>query len=95
MPEMTDALTILGIETSCDETAAAVLRLEENGRVTLLADVIRTQLEEHAPYLGVVPEIAARAHAELADLTVKAAMHEAGLTYADLDGVAATTTGPA
>lgn len=82
-------LTILGIETSCDETAAAVLRLED-GRATLLSDIIRTQLEEHAPYLGVVPEIAARAHAELADLTVAAAMNAAGLSYADLDGVAAT-----
>lgn len=86
---MTKALTILGIETSCDETAAAVLRLEA-GQATLLSDVIRTQLAEHAPYLGVVPEIAARAHAELADLTVAAAMNAAGLTYADLDGVAAT-----
>ena len=76
-----------GLELSA---AAAVLRLED-GRAELVADVIRTQLEEHAPYLGVVPEIAARAHAELADLTVKAAMHEAGLSYADLDGVAATS----
>ena len=66
MARMTRALTILGIESSCDETAAAVLRLED-GRVTLLADVIHTQLEEHAPYQGVVPEIAARAHAEIAD----------------------------
>lgn len=87
---MGQAVTVLGIETSCDETAAAVLRLED-GRVTLLADVIRTQLEEHAPYQGVVPEIAARAHAELVDLTVAAALHDAGLTYADLDAVAATS----
>jgi N6-L-threonylcarbamoyladenine synthase len=86
---MTRSLTILGIETSCDETAAAVLRLKD-GKATLLSDVIRTQLEEHAPYLGVVPEIAARAHAELADLTVAAAMHAAGISYAELDGVAAT-----
>lgn len=87
--EMTKALTILGIETSCDETAAAVLRYAD-GKATLLSDVIRTQLAEHAPYLGVVPEIAARAHAELADLTVAAAMNASGLTYSDLDGVAAT-----
>ncbi len=86
---MTRALTILGIETSCDETAAAVLRLE-GGRATLLSDVIRTQLEEHAPYLGVVPEIAARAHAELADAVVAKAMAEAGIGYDALDGVAAT-----
>lgn len=86
---MTPAVTILGIETSCDETAAAVLRLED-GKVTLLSDIIRTQLEEHAPYLGVVPEIAARAHAELADAAVAAAMNAAGISYGDLDGVAAT-----
>ena len=86
---MTRPLTILGIETSCDETAAAVVRYED-GQATLLSDVIRTQLAEHAPYLGVVPEIAARAHAELADLTVAAAMNASGLSYADLDGVAAT-----
>ena len=90
MARMTRALTILGIESSCDETAAAVLRLE-GGRVTLLADVIHTQLEEHAPYQGVVPEIAARAHAEIADKTVAAAMREAGISYPDLDGVAATS----
>jgi N6-L-threonylcarbamoyladenine synthase len=86
---MTRALTILGIETSCDETAAAVLCYED-GKATLLSDVIRTQLAEHAPYLGVVPEIAARAHAEIADLTVAAAMNASGLSYGDLDGVAAT-----
>ena len=87
--QMTRPLTILGIETSCDETAAAVLRLED-GRATLLSDVIRTQLEEHAPYRGVVPEIAARAHAELADAVVAKAMAEAGIGYDGLDGVAAT-----
>lgn len=82
-------ITLLGIETSCDETAAAVLTLDAEGP-RLRADVIRTQLTQHAPYLGVVPEIAARAHAELADLTVRAAMNEAGLGYHQLDGVAAT-----
>jgi N6-L-threonylcarbamoyladenine synthase len=89
MPAMAKPVTILGIETSCDETAAAVLRLED-GHVTLLSDVIRTQVEEHAPYRGVVPEIAARAHAELADAVVAKAMADAGISYAALDGVAAT-----
>ncbi len=89
---MSDALTVLGIETSCDETAAAVVRLE-NGVVTLLSDVIRTQLEEHAPYKGVVPEIAARAHAEYADHTVRAAMEQSDISYDDLSGVA-STSGP-
>ena len=57
------AITILGIETSCDETAAAVLRLED-GRPRVLSDVVLGQAVHHAPYRGVVPEIAARAHVE-------------------------------
>ncbi len=91
MPGMTRPLIILGIETSCDETAAAVIRLAPNGGVEILSEKVHTQLEEHAPYLGVVPEIAARAHAELADQTVAAAMSDSGLSYADLDAVAATS----
>ncbi|MCA8900953.1 MAG: tRNA (adenosine(37)-N6)-threonylcarbamoyltransferase complex transferase subunit TsaD [Hyphomonas sp.] len=88
---MTRALTVLGIETSCDETAAAVVRLHTSGSVEILAEKVHTQLEEHAPYLGVVPEIAARAHAELVDATVRAAMAEAAMDYTGLDGVAATS----
>ncbi|MEZ5945534.1 MAG: tRNA (adenosine(37)-N6)-threonylcarbamoyltransferase complex transferase subunit TsaD [Hyphomonas sp.] len=88
---MTRALTVLGIETSCDETAAAVVRLLPGGTVEILSETVHTQLEEHAPYLGVVPEIAARAHAELADETVRAAMVASGVTYTDLDAVAATS----
>lgn len=91
MPGMTRPLTLLGIETSCDETAAAVIRLLPEGGVEILAEKVHTQLEEHAPYLGVVPEIAARAHAELVDKTVAAAMADAGVTYSDLDAVAATS----
>ncbi len=91
MPGMTRPLTLLGIETSCDETAAAVIRLLPEGGVEILAEKVHTQLEEHAPYLGVVPEIAARAHAELADKTVAAAMADAGIAYSDLDAVAATS----
>ena len=82
-------ITLLGIETSCDETAAAIVSLE-NGTARIEAEIVRTQLAEHAPYLGVVPEIAARAHAELADRTIAAAMRQAGLGYGDLDAVAAT-----
>jgi len=88
---MTRTLTILGIETSCDETAAAVIRRAADGAVEILSEKVHTQLEEHAPYLGVVPEIAARAHAELADATVRAAMAESGVAYSDLDAVAATS----
>ncbi|MBK8543630.1 MAG: tRNA (adenosine(37)-N6)-threonylcarbamoyltransferase complex transferase subunit TsaD [Caulobacteraceae bacterium] len=82
-------LTVLGIETSCDETAAAVLRLDENGP-HVISDIVLGQAAHHAPYKGVVPEIAARAHVEGLDGTIAAAMRDANLGFADLDGVAAT-----
>jgi N6-L-threonylcarbamoyladenine synthase len=82
-------VTVLGIETSCDETAAAVLRLEEGGP-RVLSDIVLGQTAQHAPYKGVVPEIAARAHVEGLDGAIAAAMAEAGLGFSDLDGVAAT-----
>lgn len=75
--------TILGIETSCDETAAAVVR----GR-TVLSNVIASQHELHAEYQGVVPEIASRAHAERLLPIVRQAVAEAGVTLADIDAVA-------
>ncbi len=84
------ALTVLGLETSCDETAAAVLRLLPDGRAQVLSDIVRAQALEHAPYGGVVPEIAARAHAELLDHAARAAMDAAGIGWSDLDAVAAT-----
>ena len=84
------ALTILGIETSCDETAAAVVRRGPNGGVQVLSSVVSTQFAQHAPYGGVVPEIAARAHVEVIDAVIDQAMTEAGVGYADLHGVAAT-----
>ena len=82
--------TVLGIETSCDETAAAVLRLED-GHATILSEIVRSQVEAHAPYGGVVPEIAARAHADIADQIVAAAIEKSGLSLAELDGIAATS----
>ncbi|MFZ5668281.1 MAG: tRNA (adenosine(37)-N6)-threonylcarbamoyltransferase complex transferase subunit TsaD [Pseudomonadota bacterium] len=81
---------VLGIETSCDETAAAVVRRDGAGRVTVLSSVVASQIAEHAPYGGVVPEIAARAHVESIDGIVGRAMAEAGAGWADLTGVAAT-----
>ncbi|MEO1787545.1 MAG: tRNA (adenosine(37)-N6)-threonylcarbamoyltransferase complex transferase subunit TsaD [Pseudomonadota bacterium] len=84
------AITVLGIETSCDETAAAIVRLGPSG-ATVVAETVRSQIAEHAPYGGVVPEIAARAHADLTDRVVANAMEKAGLAYRDLDGVAATS----
>jgi len=86
---MTD-LTLLGLETSCDETAAAVVRRRADGRVEILSSIVGSQIAAHAPYGGVVPEIAARAHVESIDGITAEAMRAAGLTYADLDGVAAT-----
>ncbi|MAA99575.1 MAG: tRNA (adenosine(37)-N6)-threonylcarbamoyltransferase complex transferase subunit TsaD [Stappia sp.] len=84
------ALTVLGIETSCDETAAAVVRREPDGTTTILSDVIRSQVAEHEAFGGVVPEIAARAHIALLDRQIEQALDKAGLTIEDIDAVAAT-----
>ena len=84
---------ILGIETSCDETAAAVVARDADGRGTVLSNVVRAQWEQHRAYGGVVPELAARAHVECLDDIVREAMSEAQLNFADLDGIA-VTAGP-
>ena len=86
---MTD-LTVLGVETSCDETAAAVVRLSGDGAVTVLSSVVGLQTERHAPFGGVVPEIAARAHVETIDAVAAEAMDRAGTGWDGLSGVAAT-----
>jgi N6-L-threonylcarbamoyladenine synthase len=83
---LADKLTVLGIETSCDETGAAVVR----GDRTVLAERLLTQLDDHAPFGGVVPEIAARAHLTHLDRLIGEAMAVAGVGYGALDGVAAT-----
>ncbi|ETD78078.1 tRNA (adenosine(37)-N6)-threonylcarbamoyltransferase complex transferase subunit TsaD [Rhodobacter capsulatus] len=86
---MTKLLTFLGLESSCDDTAAAVVRADG----TVLASVVAGQTALHAPFGGVVPEIAARAHAEKLDSCVEEALAEAGLRLSDLDGIA-VTSGP-
>ncbi|MGO8952820.1 MAG: tRNA (adenosine(37)-N6)-threonylcarbamoyltransferase complex transferase subunit TsaD [Rhodomicrobium sp.] len=83
-------LTVLGIETSCDETAAAIVRHGEDGKGTILSNIVRSQFKDHEPYGGVVPEIAARAHVEVLDSLIRAALEEAHLGFPSLDGVAAT-----
>ncbi len=88
---MTKTLTVLGIETSCDETAAAVLRRNENGKIEILSETVLSQIEAHAPYGGVVPEIAARAHADIADEIVRQALSQSGCDLHDLDAIAATS----
>ncbi|MEK9707687.1 MAG: tRNA (adenosine(37)-N6)-threonylcarbamoyltransferase complex transferase subunit TsaD, partial [Alphaproteobacteria bacterium] len=82
-------MKILGIETSCDETAAAVVEDRGAGGV-ILSNVVLSQLDDHRPYGGVVPEIAARAHLDHLDAIVTRALDEAHLGIADLDGIAAT-----
>ena len=82
-------LTFLGIESSCDDTAAAIVRADG----TILSSVVAGQTALHADFGGVVPEIAARAHAEKLDLCIEDALAQSGLTLADLDGVA-VTAGP-
>lgn len=79
--------TVLGIETSCDETAVAVV--QEDG--TILSNLVLSQLKEHKAFGGVVPEIAARAHLDHIDTLIKAAIEDAGVDFPDLDGVAATS----
>jgi len=86
---MQGAVTVLGIETSCDETAAAVVRLE-NGRPEVLSEHVASQTEDHALYGGVVPEIAARAHVERLDSLIRLAREEAGVGWVGLTGIAAT-----
>jgi len=79
-------MKVLGIETSCDETAAAVV----TGARTILSNEVHSQLDDHRPYGGVVPEVAARAHLEAIQPIVRSAMEKAALEYSDLDAVAAT-----
>src|SRR3984957_16609827 len=82
-------MIVLGIETTCDETAAAVVERSEGGRGKILSNIILSQVSEHAAFGGVVPEIAARAHVEALDLIIGKAMAEAKCSYDQIDGVAA------
>lgn len=90
---MSRTLTFLGLESSCDDTAAAVVRHVDGAAAQVLSSVVVGQGELHAPFGGVVPEIAARAHAEKLDLCVEAALAQAGLPLSELDGIA-VTAGP-
>jgi N6-L-threonylcarbamoyladenine synthase len=87
------ALTVLGVETSCDETAAAVVRGSAPGPGEILSNVVFSQIEEHRPFGGVVPEIAARVHVELLDGVIARSLAEADLSLADMDAIA-VTAGP-
>jgi len=84
------ATLILGIETSCDETAASVVMRDANGHGTIISNVVRSQLDEHAAFGGVVPELAARAHVTYLDHIIAQACREANITLAEVDAIAAT-----
>ena len=83
-------MVVLGIETTCDETAAAVVeRVDDKRPGKILSNIVRSQVNEHAAFGGVVPEIAARAHVEALDQVISKAMADAGRTFDAIDGVAA------
>ena len=81
---------VLGIESSCDETAASVVHMNAQGQGTILSSVVASQIKEHTPFGGVVPELAARAHAGNIDPVIRTALEDAGTKLTDLDAIAAT-----
>ena len=87
---MKEKLTFLGIETSCDETAAAIVKEKNDGTGEILSNIVSSQIEVHKEFGGIVPELAARAHVEKIEFIIKKAIKESGLNINDLDGVAAT-----
>ena len=76
---MREKLTFLGIETSCDETAAAVVQEKDDGTGKILSNIVSSQIEEHKEFGGVVPEIAARAHVEKIEFIIKKALKESNV----------------
>ncbi len=90
---MVQTLTVLGLESSCDDTAAAIVRQTTGAEAEILSSVVHGQTELHSPFGGVVPEIAARAHAEKLDVCVLQALEAAGLSLKDMDAIA-VTAGP-
>lgn len=91
-PPMFAPITILGIESSCDDTATAVVR-GVSGDADVLSNIVFGQTADHAPFGGVVPEIAARAHAEKIDLAVEEALSVANISLGEIDAIA-VTAGP-
>ena len=87
---MTKKITFLGIETSCDETAAAVIRENEMGTADILSNIVSSQISEHKKFGGVVPELAARAHLENIEYIIKGALTESKISLEEIDGIAAT-----
>ena len=84
-------MLILGLESSCDETSAAVLRAEEGGRFTVLSNIVASQIPIHRKYGGVVPEIASRAHVEAITGITEEALSVAGVGIREIDLIAVTS----
>ena len=84
MDKRQDSLLVLGLESSCDETAASVLRRFSDGRIELLSNIVASQDEEHRPFGGVVPEIAARAHMRKLSPIVNKAVTQSGISGTSL-----------
>ena len=87
---MKKKLTFLGIETSCDETAAAIVQETSYGTGKILSNIVSSQIEDHKEFGGVVPELAARAHVEKIEYIVKKSVKKSKLNLNDIDGIAAT-----
>jgi len=87
---MNKKLIFLGIETSCDETAASIVRERENNTADVLSNIISSQIEEHKKFGGVVPELAARAHVDKIDFIIQEALDKSKTKIEDIDGIAAT-----
>ena len=87
---MAKKITFLGIETSCDETAAAVIRENDKGTADILSNIVSSQIEEHKKFGGVVPELAARAHLENIEYIIDTALKQSKTSIDEVDGIAAT-----
>ena len=87
---MTKKFTFLGIETSCDETAAAVIRENDKGTADILSNIVSSQISEHEKFGGVVPELAARAHLENIEQIINVSLQESKISLDNIDGIAAT-----
>ena len=87
---MTKKITFLGIETSCDETAAAVIRENDKGTADILSNIVSSQISEHKKFGGVVPELAARAHLENIEFIINSAIKNSKVSLSEIDGIAAT-----
>ena len=78
---MKEKLTFLGIETSCDETAAAIVKEKSDGTAEILSNIVSSQIDEHKEFGGVVPELASRAHVEKIEFVVKKSIKESNLNF--------------